>query len=129
MVNRTLSLEPRGELPDVLLRAFNECLGVGLKSAFTSVFEISANVGDNGVRIVQALVNTSEKKVDITISLSRVDTDCIEGAAFGFGDLVKRELDESETVFADGGRRCDEKTFLNERFGFEEFGALVENHG
>ena len=81
MVNRTLSFESRGWLTEVLLRAFKECLGVGLKSAFTSKFEISANIGDNSVRIVQALVNASEKKVYISISLSGVEADRIASRA------------------------------------------------
>jgi hypothetical protein len=47
-------------------------------------------------------VNASEKKVYITISLRGVEADRIEGAALGIGDLAERELDEIETVFADG---------------------------
>ena len=123
-----ISIDGRGEPAEILLRAFKEGLGVALKTAFTRPFEISANVSDYLVGIVQALVNASEKKVYITISLSRVEADRIEGAVFGFRDLAKSELDESQTVFADSGGRCDEKTFLNKRFRLEQFGALVENH-
>jgi len=112
-----------------LLRAFKESLGVGLKTAFTRTLEISANVSDDRVGIVLALMNASEKKVYITISLSRVEVDRIEGAVLGFRDLAKSELDESEAVFADGGRRRGEKTFLREQFSLEEFATLVEDHG
>lgn len=123
------SVDGRGEATQILLRALKEGLGVGLKTAFTRPFEISANIGDYRDGIVRTLVNASEKKVYITISFGRVQPDRIEDAVFGFGHLAKSELDESQTVFADGGGRCDEKTFLNKRFSLEEFGALVENHG
>jgi len=129
VLRSAISIAGRGEAAEILLRAFKECLGVGLKTAFTRTLEISVNVSDYRVGIVQALVNASEKKVYITISLSRIEVDRIEGAVLGFRDLAKSELDESEAVFADGGRRRSEKTFLSERFSLEEFAALIENHG
>lgn len=97
------SIDGRGEATEILLRAFKECLGVSLKTAFTRTLEISANVSDYRVGIVQALVNASKKKVYITISLSRVEADGIEGAVLGFRDLAKSELDESEAPTADEG--------------------------
>ena len=115
MVNRTLSFEPRGGLTEVLLRAFKQGLGVGLKGAFTGDFEIKANVGDYRFLIVQALVNTSEKKVYIAIGLGGVEADSVEGAALGLGDLAESELYESETIFANGGGGCEDKTSLSER--------------
>ena len=78
------------------MRAFKESLGVGLKTAFTRTLEISVNVSDYRV-----------------------------GAVLGFRDLAKSELEESGAVFADGGRRRGEKTFLNERLRLEEFAALI----
>ena len=129
VLRSAVSIAGRREVAEILLRAFKESLGVGLKTAFTRTLEISVNVSDYRVGIVQALVNASEKKVYITISLSRIEVDRIEGAVLGFGDLAKSELHESEAVFADGGRRRGEKTFLNERFSLEEFATLIENHG
>jgi len=60
-------------MTQILLGVFKECLGIGLKSAFAREFEIGSNVGDNGTGIVQTLVNASEKKVYITISLRGVE--------------------------------------------------------
>ena len=129
VLRSAISIAGRGEAAEILLRAFKESLGVGLTTAFTRTLEISANVSDYRIGIVQALVNASEKKVYITISLSRIEVDRIEGAVLGCRDLAKSELHESEAVFADGGRRRGEKTFLSQRFSLEEFAAPIENHG
>ena len=68
-----VSTDCGGEATQILFGVFKERLGVRLKTAFTRHFEVAANVGDNRVRIVQALVNAGEKKVYIAISLSRIE--------------------------------------------------------
>lgn len=112
----------------ILLRALKECLGLGLKATLARTFVISTNVGDYRVGFVQALMNTSKKNVYITIGLSRVEADSIEGAELSFRDLAKRKLDQPETVFADGRGGRNEKSPLRESFSLHKFGALVENH-
>jgi len=63
VLRSAISIDGRGEAAEILLRAFKESLGVGLTTAFTRTLEISANVSDYRIGIVQALVNASEKKV------------------------------------------------------------------
>ena len=71
---------------DVMLCALEEFTGLVAKWTVRGDFEISLNIGNNRTRIVEALVDSSQK--DVGIGLRVCVREGVFGAAFGLFDAT-----------------------------------------
>lgn len=86
----------------------------GTKLAVRSESQIRLDVREDRGGVVGAFVNSGEQDVGVELAAAG---DGLKGTAFGLGKMAKRKLDETQTIFSDGGSGIGVEAPLDREFG------------